>query len=374
MSEPVAAQPTSRRAVDLVIRLVVLGIVVAWCLVIVRPFVEIVLWAVILAVALQQPFEWLSVRLGGRPKLTAVVLTLAMLALILGPITLLATQLVRNVQDFLPRVLDGSLHLPPTPLGLADWPLVGPTLASFWDLASTNVVEAMERLVPHLEPFGAAALAVAAGAALAFVQVLAAAVLAGFVLVGAAPLAARARGVAKRLVPDRGDAFVSLIGATTRGVASGVVGVALLQALLAGIGFLTAGIPYAGILTFLVLVLAIVQVGPTVVFVGCVVYAWWAFEPLTALLFTAWMVPVSLFDNVLRPIMMARGLKVPMLVILIGVIGGLVTHGLIGLFIGPVVLAVGYELAVAWIADDPGVPADDGKGHHAPEVPAGDSS
>lgn len=364
---------TSRRAVDLAIRLVALGIVVAWCLVIVRPFVEIVLWAVILAVALQQPFEWLSERLGGRPKVTALILTLVMLALVLGPISLLATQLVANLQDVVPRLLDGSLRLPPPPEGVGDWPLIGTPLAAFWNLASTNIMDAVEQLAPHVEPFGTVLLNVAAHAALAFGQVLVATILTGFVLVTAPPLAAQARIAAGRLVPDRGDAFVSLIGATTRGVANGVVGVALLQALLAGIGFLAAGIPYAGLITFAVLFLAIVQVGPMLVLVGTVIYAWWALDPLTALLFTCWMAPVSVFDNVLRPIMMARGLKVPIMVIVVGVVGGLVTHGLIGLFIGPVVLAIGYELFIAWIAADPGVPAADGKGHHAPKVPAGDT-
>ncbi|MFW5834216.1 MAG: AI-2E family transporter [Pseudomonadota bacterium] len=373
MSDPTAAPINNKRAVDLAIRLAVVGLIVAWCFAIVRPFVEIALWAVVLAVALHQPTVWLAERLGLRFQIAAVLMTAIVLAVVLGPVSVLATRLVANLQDLVPRLLDGSLHVPPPPPGVTDWPVIGPRLATAWQLASTNLVEALAKLGPQLEPLGVRAFDMAAGAAVAFAQILAATILAGFILAFADPLVAAARGFARRLVPDRGPAFVSLVGATTRGVASGVVGVGILQALLAGLGFVAAGIPFAGILTFLVLVMAIVQIGPTLVIGGAVVYAFWALDPLTALLFTAWMIPVSIFDNILRPILMARGLKVPMLVILLGVIGGLVAHGLIGLFIGPVVLAVGYELLIAWIADDPGLPVDGGSGHHAPSVPKGDT-
>ncbi|TVQ32445.1 MAG: AI-2E family transporter [Geminicoccaceae bacterium] len=373
MDEPVQAAAASRHTVDLSIRLVVLALVIFWCGAIVWPFVEILLWALILAVAVHQPFAWLSARLGERPVLAAVLLTLAMLGLLLGPVSLLATQLVANLQLVIPALLQGQLRVPPPPEWLAALPIVGEQIAAFWTLASTNLRAAVQQLAPRLEPVGTTALLLAADAALAFFKMLAATALTGFLLVMAAPMTRQARSFARRLVPGRGDDFISLIGATTRGVARGVVGVAMLQSLLAGIGFLVAGIPGAGILTFLVLVLGILQIGAPLVLIGAVAYAWWALDPLTALLLTIWTIPVGLFDNVLRPILMARGVRVPMLVILIGVVGGVLLHGLIGLFIGPVVLAIGYELLIAWIAGEPGVPADDGSGHHAPIMPSGDT-
>lgn len=369
------AQPTallSKPAIDLAIRLVVLGIVGAWCLQIVGPFVEIGLWAVILAVALHPAYSWLARVLGDRPRLAAGLFTLVMLAIVFGPISLLATTMVRNMTDVAGGIVDGTFRIPPPPERLLEVPMIGTRLHAAWLQASTNLLEVVRLATPHLEPVGRVLLNLAAGATVAFLQVVVATVVAGGLLVTAAPLTAYARSFARRLVPDRGDAFISLIGATTRGVARGIVGVAVLQALLAGIGFLAAGIPFAGILTFLVLLLAIVQIGPTIVIVGSIVYAWWSLDPLTALLFTVWMVPVNLFDNFLRPLLIAQGLTVPLLVILVGVIGGALTYGLIGLFIGPVVLGIGYELLIAWIADDPGVPAEGGKGHHAPVLPRGD--
>lgn len=362
----------SKRAVDLAIRLAVLGLVTAFCFQILRPFFEVALWAIILAVALYPPFLWLAKRLGNRPTLAAALFVVVMLALVFGPVSVLATTMVGNLAELATRFADGQLRVPPPPPGLATWPLIGKYLFDAWHLASTNLMGLLQLAAPHLEPVGKVALNVAAGATVAFIQVVVATIVTGVVLVVADPLTAQARGFARRLVPDRGEAFVSLISATTRGVARGVVGVAALQALLAGIGFLAAGIPFAGILTFLVLVMAILQIGPTVIVVGAVVYAWWALDPITALLFTIWIVPVNLFDNVLRPMLIAQGLTVPIAVILVGVVGGTLAHGLIGLFIGPVILAIGYELLIAWIADDPGVPAEDGRGHHAPRLSHGD--
>ena len=158
--------------------------------------------------------------------------------------------------------------------------------------------------------------------------------------------------VARRLSAGRGDLFVDLAGATIRNVSRGVIGVALLQALLIGIGLLAAGVPGAGLITFLALILAVVQIGPTILVIGAIIWAWSSLDTLGAVLFTAYMIPATLIDNVLKPIVMSRGLTTPMPVILVGVIGGTLSHGIIGLFVGPIVLAVAYELLVLWVQRD----------------------
>ena len=147
--------------------------------------------------------------------------------------------------------------------------------------------------------------------------------------------------------------FVTLAGSTIRSVSRGVIGIAALQALLAGIGLFVAGIPGASILTFLALVLAIVQIGCSVVLIPVTIWAWFSMEPFAAILFTLYMIPVSLLDNFLRPLLLGRGLQTPMLVIFIGVLGGTIAYGIMGLFLGPIVLAVIWELLVAWIYQDP---------------------
>jgi predicted PurR-regulated permease PerM len=159
-------------------------------------------------------------------------------------------------------------------------------------------------------------------------------------------------GLARKLDAERGETFVRRAGHTIRTVARGVVGISALQAFFAGLGFVVAGIPAASLLTSAVLVLGIIQIGPSIVIIPLMIWSWFAFDATTALLFTAYMIPVSLLDNILRPLVMARGLDTPMLVIFLGVIGGTISYGITGLFLGPIVLAVIWELLMAWIKED----------------------
>ena len=149
----------------------------------------------------------------------------------------------------------------------------------------------------------------------------------------------------------RGEEFVLLAGATIRSVSRGVIGISVLQALLAGVGLLVAGIPGASLITFAVLILGIIQIGPSIVLIPLIIWAWISMETTTALLFTAYMIPVNLLDNVLRPLVMGHGLSTPMPIILLGVIGGTLSYGITGLFLGPIVLAVFWELLVAWLRE-----------------------
>jgi predicted PurR-regulated permease PerM len=161
------------------------------------------------------------------------------------------------------------------------------------------------------------------------------------------------RAFAARVVGVHGSDFVDLAGATIRNVARGVIGVAAIQALLTGVGLIVAGVPGAGLLTLAVLILAILQIGSGPVVIPLLIWAWLQMSTGAAVLLTAYMIPVSIIDNILKPILMGKGLPTPMLVILVGVIGGTISYGLIGLFLGPIVLAVFYELLVFWVAAAP---------------------
>jgi predicted PurR-regulated permease PerM len=152
-----------------------------------------------------------------------------------------------------------------------------------------------------------------------------------------------------RLSPERGEEFVQLMANTIRSVTRGIIGVAIIQTLMIGIGLVVAGIPAAGILTLACLFLTIIQIGPGLIVLGTIIFAWSNMSFLTALLFTLWMVPATLVDNILKPILMGKGLPVPIVVILLGVIGGTLAHGIVGLFVGPVILILGYELTRAWM-------------------------
>jgi predicted PurR-regulated permease PerM len=335
-------------ATDFVVRLAFLGLFAWWSLELVRPFVPIVIWAILLAVALYPAYAWLARRLADRRGLAAVLLTLIALATVLGPVSVLAASLAESVQWLASGLDSGTLKIPPPPAALDEWPVVGKQIDEAWTLAANNLDDAVLRYGPAVLPAGGSVLGKIAALGADVLKFVASVVIAGFLFLPGPRLAAGARAFASRLIAPRGAHFVDLAGATIRNVSRGVIGVALLQSLLAGVILYLAGIPGAGLIAFGVLILCIVQIGPAPILLPVLIWIWMIHPTAFALVLTLLLVPVGLLDNVLKPILMARGLTTPMLVILTGVIGGTLTHGLVGLFLGPVVLSVFYELVVAW--------------------------
>jgi predicted PurR-regulated permease PerM len=333
-----------------ILRIAALGLLIYACVILLLPFVSILVWSVVLAVALYPVFKWISVRLGGRPRLAAVLVTLLGLMVVIGPATWLTLGLIESVRAIYEHFDLSKMSLPAPPAGVKTWPLVGEPLYQFWELASTNVTSALTELAPYLKPVGSSLLLIAGGAGVGFLKFLGAIVIAGFMFPHGSSLAEAARKVARRLATD-GDALMDLAAATIRNVSVGVVGISALQALLVGPALILAGVPGSSLLTSAVLILGIIQVGPSIVLLPLVVWSWFVMEPTKALLFTCYVVPVGLLDNVLRPIVMGRGLTTPMPVILLGVLGGTLAAGITGLFLGPIVLAVIWELLVPWLHD-----------------------
>jgi predicted PurR-regulated permease PerM len=177
-------------------------------------------------------------------------------------------------------------------------------------------------------------------------------VISGFLFIPGPSLTHSIQNILGRVAAGRGEEFIGLAGATIRNVSRGIIGIAILQALLAGIGLLFAGVPAAGLFSFLVLLLGILQIGPSLILVPLIIWSWFAMDATKAILFTLYLVPVNLLDNMLRPLV-AKGLATPMPVILIGVVGGTLVHGMIGLFVGPIVLSIAWQLIVVWTRDAP---------------------
>jgi predicted PurR-regulated permease PerM len=336
--------------IELAIRVAALALLLYWALALLRPFASIVMWSVIIAVALHPAFTWIARHLGNRRRLAAALVTVFGLLIVIGPATWLAISLIDSIRVVAERLDPARLSLPPPFPSLKTWPLVGDQLYDFWMLASTNLKAAAAKIAPQLKPLGNTLLHTVAGTGTATVKFLIAIVLAGFLLPHAPALVAATKRLAHRLDARRGDAFVDLAGATIRTVARGVIGISALQALLAGAGLLAAGVPGATLITSAALIFGIIQIGASIVLLPVVIWAWTAMEATPALLFTIYMLPVMLLDNVLRPILMGRGLSVPMPVILVGVLGGTFAYGITGLFLGPIVLSVIWELAAAWVA------------------------
>ena len=348
-SAPVSFQPSN---IDIAIRIGLLALIGYLSWKVIGPFLTVALWSAILAVALYPLFDWLVRQLGNR-RLAATLITMLCLTIVVGPLTWLGFVLIGDV-GYLVRTLDAGLLSIPLPAeSVKSWPLIGERVHQLWSLAASNMKALLTELAPTLKPVGGKLLEITQGVVLGLLEFVAAIVIAGFLYTPGPRLVESIRIFLRRIiVSHRDEEIVQLAGSTIRNVSHGVVGVALVQSFLAGVGFLVAGIPAAGLLTFLVLLLGIVQVGPTLLIIPIVIWSWMTMEAKSALLFTAYMVPVNLVDNVLRPIVMARGLTTPMPVILIGVMGGLIAYGLAGIFVGPIILAVAWALIVAWVHED----------------------
>jgi predicted PurR-regulated permease PerM len=342
-----------RIAVDIAVRLGFLGLFAWFALTLMRPFLPILLWSIVLTVAFYPAFAWLKGQFGGRAWLASTCLTGFALGIVLGPTTILIASLIRSLEFVAHHLGAGRPDLPPPPKALTDLPVIGDDLTTAWTLASSNVEEFMGRYGKALLGAGEWLLHFVAGLAGSIVVILLAVLISGFLYAHGPRLVEGFRLFAQRVIGERGSGFVDLAGVTIRNVARGVIGVAIIQGLLTGFGLIVAEVPGAGLLTLAVVVLAILQIGGAPVMLPVLIWAWLNMETMPALFLTLYLIPVTLIDNVLKPILMGKGLTTPMLVILIGVIGGTISYGLIGLFLGPIVLAVFYELLIFWVASGP---------------------
>jgi predicted PurR-regulated permease PerM len=340
----------TRFAIDLAVRITLIAGVVYASLLLLRPVAPLILWAIILAVAVYPLFKVVRGRLGLGNGVTATLLSLLLLVLLLTPVIVLAGSAIETLDAYAHMLLRGEHVVPPPPESVRAWPLVGERVYDFWLRGSEDIRTLLASHVGQIASLGRWVGRIAAGVVLEVLQFAGAIIVAGVLLAYAEKLSETVGGLAGRVADARGRHFVEIAGSTIRNVSQGVIGVALLQSALLGVGMLVAGVPFAGAITFVCLVLAIVQVGPNIVMIPVIIWVWVDHPVLVAALFTAYTVPLLLLDNVLRPILMARGLQTPMAVILAGVICGTLAGGLIGLFVGPVVLAVFYDLLTAWIA------------------------
>ncbi|WP_244425497.1 AI-2E family transporter [Bradyrhizobium sp. STM 3843] len=334
------------------VRLGLLVLLVAWCFILVRPFIPILAWSVVLAVALYPLYSWLADRLGKRPKLAAAIVTAISLAVMIGPVTWIGFGLADGAKYLTEQLSAGGFQVPSPPARIRDWPLIGERLFDVWSTASSNIEALAQPLLPHIKSLLRSVVAMLGSVGFGALKFLAAIILAGFLFPSGPGLVETSRRIMARILPQRSEDLLALAGATIRSVSQGVIGIALLQAILIGIGLKFIGMASAGLLAFAVMILSILQLGAAIVLLPCLVWIWMTKEFAIALLITVYLVVVGLADNVLKPLLMGRGLTTPMPVIFIGLLGGTIAHGLVGLFIGPIILAVGWQIMMAWIRDD----------------------
>jgi len=328
-------------------------IMLYWCFTIVSPFVDIVLWGLIISIALYPTHLSFSARLGGREKLSATILILIGITIIVVPTWLLAESTIGGLQEIAAELEDGTARVPPPADSVADWPVIGERVHLVWSAAANNLEATINEFKPQLKSAGQQALSFAGHAAGSVFQFIFSVVIAGVLFLSASGgYRASCDFLSGVVGADRGQAFTDLSILTIRSVAKGVLGIALIQALLSAIGLLVAGVPAAGLWAGIVLVLAIVQLPPLIVLGPIAIWYFSVAEPVPALIFLVYATIVSVSDAFLKPFLLGRGVETPMLVILIGAIGGAIAIGIIGLFIGAVILALAYELLIAWMAPE----------------------
>jgi predicted PurR-regulated permease PerM len=340
------------KATEATIRIALVALLALWCFQIVRPFIMPVVWAVIIATTIFPAYRWLGQMMGGRERLAAVLLTLTGLILLIVPFLFSAGSVVDSGSWLAGGLRDGTIEVPRPPDQVAAWPLIGEKLHGFWTLAHVNLMGALQQLGPHLAGPASGIFSAAAGVGLGFVQFVISVLIAGVLLANSAKGEEVAAAIATRLVDERGPEFVALSGATVRGVAQGILGVAVIQSVLVAIGLFAVGVPHASLWATLCLVVAIIQLPPLIVLLPIIAYVFSTSGTVTSVVFTIWSVLASSSDTFLKPILLARGLDLPMVVIFMGAIGGFVMSGFIGLFVGAVILALGYRLFMAWLGED----------------------
>jgi len=328
-------------------------VLVVWCFSIISPFLMIVLWGVIISVAIYPSHMSITKKLGGREKWSAAILILIGIAIIVVPVWLLADSTIGALQSVSAELEDGTVVIPPPSESVADWPLIGEKVYGVWSSAANNLEETMNKFAPQIKSAGRSALSLAGSTVATALQFIVSMIIGGALLTSAAGGYQVSRNIGASLAGvERGHSLTDLAIVTVRSVVKGVLGVAFIQATLATIGLVAIGVPAAGVWAGIVLVVAIVQLPPILILGPIAVWVFSVADPVPATIFLVYSIIVSFADAILKPMLLGRGVEVPMLVILLGAIGGAITEGIIGLFIGSVVLAIGYQIFAAWMAPD----------------------
>jgi len=348
----------SRKLMDVFIRAGLVLALTLLCYRIFAPFITMMAWALILAVTIYPGHQALARRLGGKQGLAATLLVLGGIALIVVPMAVVLGSMGDSVHETISRVKDNEFAVPAPPARVADVPIVGAKLHSFWSLAHTDMPAVVQRMQPELGELAAKALGMVASIGGTILLFMASFIIAGIIMAFGESGAEAAQSILGRIVGSRrGEEFAALATSTIRAVALGVVGVAFIQAMAVGIIMILAQIPFAGVLAVIVLVLGIAQVPALLVTLPVIAYVWLSkdYETVPAVVNSVLLVVAGMLDNVLKPLLLGRGVDAPMPVVLIGALGGLAGAGILGMFLGATALSLGYQILMRWVATDPDV-------------------
>lgn len=346
------------RLLDVLIRAGLVLAMVMLCYQIFSPFLTLMVWALILAVTLYPLHQMLAHKMGGKQGWAATVMVLLATALIVTPTAVLTSSLGDSVHQLVIDVQSNTLEIPPPRDKVASWPLIGKKVHGVWSAAHADLPALVKSMQPKIGDIAKSALGFVAGIGVGLLQFLASFIIAGIIMAFGQSGRRGSEAIFSRIAGfERGMEFTKLSIATIRAVAQGVIGVAFIQAIVVGICLLIAGIPWAGVLAVIVLVLGIAQVPALLVTLPAMGYIWTIGDYGTgeAVIYTILLFVSGMADNVLKPLMLGRGVDAPMPVILIGALGGMAVSGILGMFVGATLLALGYQIFMGWVDANPDI-------------------
>lgn len=334
---------------DKFIRVVLLSIIAVWSFKLIYPLIGVLTWGVILAVSLYPIFGWLSDHFRGRSMLAASVVMVISLFLFIGAIIILSNNTILSLSEMINKIRTGEVIIPPPPVALKNWPLIGKQLYGIWFLMYSNLSEAVSQYSTYIINVSGLLINKLAEKSIDILIFILAILFSGYLMVNGSQYVYSARRFADRISPDHGDTLINVMRDTIYNVSRGVIGISLLQSFLFGLVLLYAGVPVAGLMAFAAFFICLLQVGLIFLVIPVAIWLFATNDIMHALIPLVMLLLVTLLDTIMKPFVFAKGLRTPMMIIFIGVIGGIATYGFVGIFIGPVVLALFYDLVCHWL-------------------------
>lgn len=333
-----------RTAIKIALTLGFLALLISLSFGILKPFLGILIWAIVISVGIYPLHQKLMRLLGNRAKLSAVLISLIAISIIVVPVALFTSTTVESLKKTAKAIETESLELPPPNEKIKEWPLIGEGAYNFWSSANENLEATLERYKPQIKKFAPKLTKAVSGMVGGLVQFFLAIIVAGVLLTVAEPGRKITDQLFRAVVGPRGTEFTPLSIDTIRSVVNGVIGIAVIQTFFISLGFFVIQLPAAGVVAIVLLIVSIAQIPSILITLPVILFVFSYAEPVHAIIFTVWTIIWSLADNLLKPMLLGKGVDVPMLVILLGAIGGMVMAGMVGLFIGSVVLALSYKI------------------------------
>ena len=340
-------------AIDLILKVGAVALMVYISFRILKPFLGMLIWGLIFSIILFPVFRMLRQWLGNRNKLSSILLTVLALSILVLPSIWLVNQLVEGIRFLAGLIQEGNLYIPPPTEKVESWPLIGPWLYENWMDLSRNAGETLRGFLPEIAAWSEKLLGALASTGLGVLQFAVSVIIAGIFLVFFEKGEVTGRKIFRKIIGARGEEYLEIALHTIRNVALGVLGVAVLQTTLMGVGLILAGIPLAAVWIVLLLVMTIAQIPALLFNIPLVIWIFASMDPLPAVLWTLYFLVMGMIDNPLKALIYGKGASVPMLVIFLGALGGFAAFGFLGLFLGAIVLSLAWKIYLTWVNTDP---------------------